>query len=124
LNIVQQALVNSPVRLEPYTQVNARLASLTNLAIDSELRVDQVQPGNVSIGRRFATLPIRISGYGSFPTVVQFIHELHRRHDDTAVSSFLIRRQQSPGAAHATFECGLTWYAAPTGGATALAPTK
>lgn len=108
----QNAVEKSPLRLQPVTQINQRLAQLTELAGRSGLALNEIQPGGVQIGQWFATVPIRIQGSGTFQNCVTFIHLLHVNHADTGVASFSLSGQPGTGKVTTTFQCDLTWYAA------------
>jgi Tfp pilus assembly protein PilO len=113
LTQTQRAVADSPLRLQAVSQINQRLAGLTELAARAGLAMDQVQPGPPVHGKRFDTVPIHIIGSGTFPTCAKFIHLLHSEHHDTGVRSFSLSGHPASPDAPATFQCDLSWYAAP-----------
>ena len=113
---VNEAIANLPLRLEPSTHINQRLARLTELA-DSirpvRLTIDEMRPGTISEGRDYKTVPILIAGNGTYPACAAFLHGLRRSFPDMGVLSFdTINNSASPDAPAATFQFDLAWHAA------------
>ena len=113
---VNESIASLPLRLEPVTQINQRLARLTDLA-DSikpvKLTIDEMRPGVISEGRDYKTVPIYIAGNGTYPACAAFLHGLRTTFPDMAVLSFdTTNNSASPDAPAATFQFELVWHAA------------
>jgi Tfp pilus assembly protein PilO len=106
---VQSRLRSSSLELEPAERVNRRVNELTRLASESGLTLDEVLPRAPEEGSMFRTVPIHISGAGSFPDCARFVHSLRSELPDTTVESLRL----VGGAETGTFEFDLVWYAAP-----------
>jgi Tfp pilus assembly protein PilO len=110
---VNDAIANLPLRLEPVTQINQRLARLTDLA-DSirpvKMTIDEMRPGVISEGRDYKTVPIYIAGNGTYPACATFLHGLRKDFPDMAVLSFNTTGNNS--TPDATFNFELAWHAA------------
>jgi hypothetical protein len=109
LAATRDALAGLPLRLEPATLVNARLARLTDMASEAHLQVVEIRPGATVEGRDFDAVPIAISGTGSYPACAVYLHRLHAQFPDTHVRAF--RATQTEGAG-TTFTVELVWHTA------------
>ncbi len=106
----RDALAALPLKLEPASAVNQRLAKLTDMAGESNLSVAEIRPGALVEGRDFDSIPIAIAGTGSYPNCAAFLHRLHDRFPDTAVRSFRAGQGDANGAA--SFSVDLVWHTA------------
>lgn len=107
LVVTRDALAALPLKLEPASAVNQRLARLANMAAESNLSVAEVRPGALAEGRDFDSVPISIAGTGTYPACAAFLHRLHDRFPDTAVRSF---RAGQAEAGSASFGIDLVWH--------------
>ena len=113
LTAITDSFANLPLRLEPATQVNQRLARLTDLANGAGLTIDEMRPGAIADGPDFKTVPILIAGNGTYPACAKFLHALRETFPDTAVLSFnTTNNSASPESPAATFQFDLAWHAA------------
>lgn len=114
LAAVNEALNNLPLRLEPMSTVNQRLAKLTELATkECVLTIDEMHAGTVIQGPDYQTVSILIAGNGTYPACAKFLHTLRMTYPDTAVRSFeTTNNSASPDAPDATFQFDLVWHAA------------
>ena len=119
LAIVQQTLADSPLRLQPTSAVNQRLALITSMAGEHELTLDEIKPGRPASGTHYDTVPIVLSGTGTYRTCAAFMHRLHQTFADVGVSAFTVSGQPANPEAPATFRLSLAWFAAPVGRAPA-----
>jgi len=117
---VQQAIAQSPQKLEPLRALNNRLAGITAAATARQLDIADIRPGAATAGAHYTTVPIAISGSGSFANCVRYLHDLHRSFGDTAVIGvrLMSNGQDAPAtSATLTFHLDLRWYAAGAAGA-------
>jgi Tfp pilus assembly protein PilO len=109
LAATRDALAALPLKLEPATLVNERLARLTDMASGARLSVAEIRPGAIKEGPDFDAVPISIAGTGTYPACAAFLHRLHAQFPDTTVRSFLAAQAEG---APATFTFDLVWHAA------------
>ena len=110
---LREDLATSAVRLEPPQYLNTRMALIVELASATGIVINQTRAGEVRSGERYQTVPIFISGNGSYSKSAAFIHMLRERLPDTGVVGFEL--SGNPGRSEATgaFRFELIWYAAP-----------
>ncbi len=108
--LVQQARKASWVHLEPAKLLNARMAQIVDVAAAQNLVIDESWSREAESGEQFQTIPINVSGTGSYSDCAAFLHEVHERLHDVRVTAFeLSGNPSSPGQ----FQFDLVWYAAP-----------
>ncbi len=119
---LKRELAENAVSLRPASALNEQLGTVTALAQRVGLRVQQVSPGKATVGTRSTTVPVRVTGSGTYPAVASFLAALHEGEATTAVAGVSIRSEggaqgplntvdgSSPGAA---FTLDLVWYALP-----------
>jgi Tfp pilus assembly protein PilO len=105
----RESLAALPLKLEPASAVNQRLARLTDMAGESNLSVAEIRPGALVEGRDFDSVPISIAGTGTYPACATFLHRLHDRFPDTAVRSFRAGQSET---GNASFSVDLVWHTA------------
>ncbi|MBL9031533.1 MAG: hypothetical protein JNM80_07470 [Phycisphaerae bacterium] len=101
-----------PVRLVPVEQMNRRVASLNEAASRGSLRLDELKPGSPTPGVRHSSVPIVLSGSGTYAAAAAFLHQLRTEFPDVGVSGFELRADAAD-ARSARFVFNLVWYAAP-----------
>jgi Tfp pilus assembly protein PilO len=101
----------SEIRLLPASQLNSRVAALTNLAAEHKLQVDIIAPSEPVYRTHRGEIPIRIEGKGSYPNVSAFLSTLHRQHKDTALRSMSLT--SDPNGAASGYRVELIWAVAP-----------
>ncbi len=108
-------LEDLPLRLEPSSGVNRRLAYLAELASQVGLEVHKMLPDSVRGGQRYDIVPIVLSGSGNYEQVTDFMRRVHESYADIAVVGFDLT---SDNAAEQTarFNIGLAWYTLPVMG--------
>jgi Tfp pilus assembly protein PilO len=106
----------NPVLLEPASRINHRLASLTELASDAGLEVEQIAPGPPGAGA--SVVRLRLTGSGQFPDCSGFLSRLDEAFPDMAVTAFQLAGNPSEPSGQASFVFDLAWHAAPEGQAT------
>ena len=114
LDTVKQAIAETDLKLQPASELNERLARLTQVATDNKLQIDEVEPGKVMPGQQFETITIRLSGRGGYQDSTSFLRDLHRAMPDTSVTSMDLAAGGGVGKSDAGFSFILHWHTAPT----------
>jgi Tfp pilus assembly protein PilO len=110
---VNAELANLPLRLEPASTVNHRLAALTALFKDCRLNIDKTRAGTAVDVGDYQAVPIVITGTGTYPAFARFLHRVRKAFPDTAVRSFeTANNSASAESPTATFQVDLVWHAA------------
>ena len=123
---VHRQLQAIPLRLEPASTINKRLARLTQLAHECDLNINRIEPGSMIRGARYGTVPIVLVGAGTYQSCARFAHVLHQRFGDTGIESFELAGSPGSGSPVARCEFRLAWHTAPSehhGSQVAGAPT-
>lgn len=110
----QQSLAAIPNPLQPARQINHRLALVTDLANECQVRIEQIQPKSGRSGAFYDVVPIEVTGGASYRTFVSFLHGLHETFGDLGVESFALSANPVDLRAEPAFELQLLWYAQPT----------
>jgi len=113
LAITTQKLADSPLRLQPVSAVNQRIAMITELATQCELQLDQIQPGKAVPGTHYDMVPILLAGTGSYTRSAAFLHQLHTTFPDIGVTTFDLSGSPAEPSRPARFRFDLAWFAAP-----------
>jgi Tfp pilus assembly protein PilO len=98
------------LKLQPSSEINDRLSSLSTMAASQGLLVEAIEPGESAGAARFSTVPIRMNGRGSYAQFSKFLHKLRTELPDTSVTDVGI---SGGGGTPATFTINFLWYAAP-----------
>ena len=86
------------------------MAQIVDVAAAQNLVIDESWSREAESGEQFQTIPINVSGTGSYSDCAAFLHEVHDRLHDVRVTTFeLSGNPSSPGQ----FQFDLVWYAAP-----------
>lgn len=129
----QAKLDATKIQLDPVSELNRRLQRISALWAEHGLEVRQIEPGTPQPdpdSGRFLTVPIRLTGVGSYTGLSGFLHELLVSvYPDVEVRTMTVASSpDSTGKTEngATFAIELRWYAAPAAGAgaAAAAPAK
>lgn len=110
-----QELAKGAIRLSPPSLLNARLTEIPTLATRAGLRLAEIQPGAMASLDRFAKLPIRFSGEGTYTDVIAFYDLLDRDLPDVEITAFSIYSQSSGDDGRARFSADVVWYTLPAG---------
>jgi Tfp pilus assembly protein PilO len=119
---IEQQFVQSPLRLEPGTLLNQRLALVNELAAETGSLLDDLQPGKIVDGPQFGALSIHVVGTGTYTTFAAFLRRLRERCPDSGITAFDVSctplaEQEAP----AKFSFDLAWYTQPSKAAVAAA---
>lgn len=113
LTRARQAVEAGSFRLRPVGQLNGYLAQLTQLATQNDLTLHEIQPGQVVNGPDYRSVPILMSGIGTYRSCAIFLHKLHDVLPDTRLSSLAMTASDSSRNPGARFRLNLIWYATP-----------
>ncbi len=110
LALVQRDLAAAPLKLQPSTLLNQRLALLTDLVTQSGASVDDIQPGKVVSGARFDTLTLKLSGTASYCAFAALLHRLREGFPDIGVAAIDVAGDPQDADGSAKFTVDLIWY--------------
>lgn len=113
LDGVRAALAEKSLKLKPVSNMNVYVASISALAVESGLQIDDVQTGSASEGVQCEAVPIYLAGGGTYRECTAFLNRLHKAFPDTSVSSLELTGSASDPRAAGKFRVALEWYAAP-----------
>ena len=113
LDQVRTKLADAPLQLRTISALNERVASLVTIASDCGLVVQDVRPGDVGKTRKFASVPIRLAGQGSYPNVTRFLQRLHADLPDVGVGNLKMTGAPEDAAIAARYELDVRWIALP-----------
>lgn len=107
----RRELAELPLRLESASTVNRRINQFAVVAGESKVTLNEIQPGSPVEGQHYLTVPIRVSGSGTYPACAALLHNLRERFPDTTVQSFDLQNG-TPGQTEnlATFRIELAWH--------------
>ena len=108
-----------PMQLLQATQVNHRLAALSDLAGAHGLVLDASQPGGETRLAYYAYVPIQLAGQGGFTQVIGFLGALHTDFPDLSVRAFEMKRGAVDGG---RFSLTLNWFVRPSQTAEVVTP--
>ncbi|MBI1367841.1 MAG: type 4a pilus biogenesis protein PilO [Planctomycetes bacterium] len=116
LTRMRKKIEDSAIQLQSTAHLNKRLADVTALATECGLQVNEIQPGSITRGERYETVPINLAGTGYYSACANFLHRLQAAFPDTGVSAFEMTGKPADPKQPAGFTFNLIWYAAPTSG--------
>ena len=110
---LRQNLEKMKVTLEPTGRLNHRMAALTDILGDCDMKIDTMNTGSINPGPYCSFVSVDIVGQSDYLHCIRAFHQLHQRLPDVALVGF--RLQGAPEAPNATGQCALNlfWYAAP-----------
>ncbi len=109
----KQELERSSFRLGKPGEINTRIDLITQLALSAGLRVDAIKPSEPSPGTRYTSVPIKLSGVGTYQTSVGFLRALRDRYPDVGLMSFDLRSKPEQTATKAAYTFDLVWFTEP-----------
>jgi Tfp pilus assembly protein PilO len=113
-------LAAGTVKLESTAHLNTRVAGLTEFFSGWDLRVDDVQTGQVRRGLRYDVVPITMVGRGAYRQCVAFFHGFCSAFLDMSVSQIELMGNPAQSSGSEAFKFELLWYAAPSAEAPAV----
>jgi Tfp pilus assembly protein PilO len=112
LSNIGARLTSNALTLEPAERANQRVTTLTRLASECGLTLDEVTPSDPEPAELYRTVPIRLTGKGSFTSSAMFLHRLRTELRDTTLRAINLTGDPT-GETASTFVFELVWYAAP-----------
>lgn len=113
LSRLEKQLAADRLKLQRTDYLNTRMALIIESASNSGIVIDKTRSGAAREAPLFQTVPIFLSGTGTYPGCAVFLRELHERLPDTGVVSFELTGDPGRPGAPARFRFSLVWYAAP-----------
>jgi Tfp pilus assembly protein PilO len=111
LALTQSQLEQIPLHLQPSARLNQRLASITDLAAQNNLKIEDIAPGSTARGKRYDAINIHVAGEGSYPACAAFLHHLKQSMPDMGMQDLHLTSEGTADAA-AKFTFDLQWFAA------------
>jgi Tfp pilus assembly protein PilO len=110
---VERSLAARNLPLEPRSRLNDRLTAVYNLASESGLAPDSIEPQREVADPLFTAVGLRLSGRGSYRNCVRFVQRLRKEMPQTTVAG--IEMSGSPSSTEPTisFSFQLVWHASP-----------
>lgn len=98
--------------LEPANRLNRRLARIVELAYTSGLQIHETRSGTTTGGPYYDTVPLELTGEGSYPNCAVFLRLLSEELPDVAVLGFDLTGDVGRLRAEPGFHFRFAWYAA------------
>lgn len=113
LDDTRKSLNDTVLHLIPASKVNRRISEMTELATDSKLRIDGIEPSRPIKGPLCDTVPLVLSGRGRFSDCTKFLHNINKTFPDISVESFELIGNPANLSTTVKFRVHLLWYASP-----------
>lgn len=110
---LRRQLDDATLTLYDLSELNQRLADLTELARASQLVVHQVQPGEPVSGPHFERVAIQLAGEATYQTFTRFLSRMHREIADVEVRSLHLQSAAGEMGGPTPFRLECLWYARP-----------
>lgn len=111
LEDVQRVLARCRLRLESTAGMNHRLAGISAFAADVGLKVNEIQPGQATPGTYYHTVPIHLTGNGTYRQCTVFLHRLREQFPDTSVLWVELMGSGAEPSGMGLFRIDLQWHA-------------
>ena len=112
LEQVQKELNEAGIQLQPMSRLNEYLAQLTNLATQNGLSLHEIKSGKPVTLKHYRSIPIHLSGMGTYQNSVSFLHSLNEKFPDIRVFGLNLNVLTDPGKPQAKVNMGLVWHTA------------
>lgn len=113
LSKAQHTAANSQLRLEPLSELNAKLARLTELAAQHGLALDGIEAGTTTTSDRYSTVPIRATGRGTYRNCLTALQQMRIAMPDVGVAAVEINTAGVNVDTTVTIVLDLHWHAQP-----------
>jgi len=110
---IEQDLAHDQLNLQGIGYLNRRLALIVDSAVASDIVLNETRSGTITDGQMYQTVPISLTGTGSYPGFAAYLRRLHERLPDTCVVSFELSGSPGREDLPSRFRYDLLWYAAP-----------
>lgn len=114
---IRQDLEEMEVTLQPTDRLNHRMAALTDILGDCDMKIDTMHTGSINPGPYCSLVSVDIVGQSDYLHCITAFHQLHQRLPDVALMGFHLQGAQEAPDAAGHYALNLFWYAAPTPGA-------
>ena len=114
LRRARRELAEGSVELHPIERFNRRLAVITELVETAGMTIDQTEHGEPRAGRYYQTVPVRVTGLGTYSQCAAFMHELNASAPDVGIAAFELSGNPAAPNTPAEIALDLQWYAAPS----------
>lgn len=114
LDEAKRDVAELPLRLEPASAVNTRLNRVAEAAAAAGVNLNEMQPQPAVDSQHYQTVPIRVTGSGTYSACAAFLHAMRTQFPDTAVQG-IDMQNSSPGKDGniANFRLDLEWHTTP-----------
>ncbi len=109
---VQTDLPDHYLQLQPLGHLNTSLANLTAVATSCGLVLHETSSGTATAGTWYDSVPIEVTGTGSYPACAVFLHRLRDELPDIEVRSFELTDNPANASSATSVRFDLSWYAA------------
>lgn len=109
---VQTDLPDHYLQLQPLGHLNTSLANLTAVATSCGLVLHETRSGTATAGTWYDSVPIEVTGAGSYPACAAFLHRLREELPDIEVRSFELTHNPGNPSSATSVRFDLSWYAA------------
>lgn len=113
LEEARRALATGQLQLQPAELLNRRMARVIELASAHGIEIHAMRPGTTVNAEQYQMVPIELSGHGSYPDCVAFLHGLHETLPDMGVTNLKLSGNPASPATPTTFRFDVLWYTAP-----------
>jgi Tfp pilus assembly protein PilO len=114
LDRATSAVAETDLSLEPVEQVNRRVADIVDLASECGMVIHETRTDEPDRAPSHSTVPVELSGDGSYSNCAMFLRRLARALPDVKVVAFDLSGNPRTREGDGTFEFDLAWYAAPS----------
>ncbi len=101
----------STVHLRPPATAPLHVAHISRLAAESGLQVDDMRTGDPNPGSFATTVPVHLSGSGTYTACTLFLRRLRQTLPETCVLAFSLKGQPNDTTGAATVTMALAWHA-------------
>ncbi len=101
------------INLLPSSHRNNQIAQITQLADQMGVTIQKIKPENAITGQHYQTIPINLSGAGTYRSCTHFFNSLHANYNDVGIASFEMIGNPSKPDGSATFKANIHWFARP-----------
>jgi hypothetical protein len=120
LDDARVALADVDLTLQPAEQMNRRLADIVTLAGECGMVIDETRTDEIQRHTNHSTIPVGLSGGGSYSACAKVLNALAGRLPDVKVLAFELSNNTQRTSGNDRFTFDLAWYAAPSSATAAV----